>query len=545
MKPFVKRTEDNFEPSDDGKCSVAENAMVSTASKQATLAGVEALKKGGNAVDAAVAAALALGVSEPQGSGFGGQTMIMLSQNGKSTAIDGSSRAPSLAHVSALTENDRSVGYRATTVPGTLATLAYASRKYGTLPWETLLEPAIKTAEEGFPVTNLQHTLQKREVINFEKVDSRSGARYFLKDNKPYEAGEIFKQPDLAKMLKRLANKGVEDFYNGKIAKMIDADMRENGGLLRYDDLNLIPWPVERKPLSASYRGLRIDTMPPPGAGKPLLFVLSMLDMVPQDFEFKEPFLKDLLLIHLIRRALLERDGKPFHPLFSSLIDNEVDMLNPQYIKKTMEEILEKLDIMLYPAIPTYDESSGETTHLSVIDKDGTAVSLTQSVERVYGSKAAAEGLGFLYNNYLYDFDYNKPEHPFYLRPNHVPWATVSPTLVYNDDKIWIAIGSPGSERVLSALTQFMVNITELGMSVGESMKAPRLHCSMGGLVSLEAQRFPEGLTTYLEKKGYRIRELEPYAFYIGALHGVLKKHDNSGFQGIADVRRDGLAAGI
>ena len=545
MSLSVKTIEDKFKTDQKGKCAVAKNAMVSSASKHATRAGTAVLKKGGNAVDAAAATALGLAVSEPQGSGMGGQTMIMLSRNGQSSAIDGSSRAPSLAHVSALNIDERRVGYRATTVPSTPATLAYAVRKYGRLKWEEVLEPAIKIAEEGFPVTELQHNLQKREIQNFKAVISQSGAKYFLKDGKPYEIGENFQQPDLANMLKRLAKEGVEDFYNGKIAKMIDADMRENGGLLRADDLALIPWPVEREPLSANFRGLRVDTMPPPGAGKPFLFALSMLDMLPGDFRFDEEFQKDLLLVHVIRKALLERDGKPYHPLFSSMMDTDVDMLNPGYIKQSMDEILEKLDMAIYPTVPTSDESQGETTHLSVIDNDGLAVSLTQSVERVYGSKAAAGGLGFLYNNYLDDFDYEKPEHPYYLRPNHLPWATVSPSLIYDEDKVWIAIGSPGSERVLSALTQFLVNITEHGMSIDESMKAPRLHCSMGGLVSLEAERFPSGLTDYLSSKGYRISELDPYAFYIGALHGVLRKKDGSGFQGIADVRRDGLAEGI
>ncbi len=541
----MQETEDKFKSTDDGKCSTSSNAMVSSASGPATRAGVEVLKKGGNAADAAVAVAVALGVSEPQGSGMGGQTMILLSVNNRSIVIDGSSRAPSLAHVSAIRGEDHSTGYRATTVPSTPATLAYLHREYGKLKWKEVIEPAIRIAEEGFPITPLQNKLQQKELETFNKIPSRSGARYFLKNNKPYEPGEIFKQPELAAMLKRIADNGVEEFYNDKTAKMIDADMRENGGLLRYDDLVLIPWPQERQPLTGYFRGLKIDTMPPPGAGKPLLFVLSMLDFVPPHFKFDEEFQKDLLLVHVIRKALLERDGKPYHPLFAPYTDKEQDMFNREYVKNTMEEILEKLEIMLLPAVPTPDEQSQETTHMSVIDNDGMAVSLTQSVERVYGSKAAAAGLGFLYNNYLSDFEYEKPEHPFYLRPNHTPWATVSPTLVYRNDKVWIAVGSPGSERVLSAITQFLLNITELGMSIDEAVKSPRLHCSLGGLISLEAERFPANLPAYFEGKGYRIQRYEPYSFYLGALHAVLKRHDGKGFQGVADLRRDGLAAGI
>ncbi len=545
MNQNMQQTETKFTPTDDGKCAVTENAMVSTASKPATLAGVKVLKKGGNAVDAAVASAVALGVSEPQGSGMGGQTMIMLSVNGRSIAIDGSSRAPSLAHASSIRGEDHSVGYRATTVPSTPATLAYLHREYGKLKWKEVIEPAIEIAEDGFPITPLQNLLQKRELETLNNVPSRSGARYFLNNNQPYKPEEIFKQPHLASMLKRIAENGVEEFYTGQTAKMIDADMRENGGLLRYDDLVLIPWPQVRRPLTGYFRGLKIDTMPPPGAGKPLLFVLSLLDFVPPNFKYEEEFKKDLLLVHILRKALLERDGKPYHPIFSPYTDKEKDLFNREYVKTTMEEILDKLEIMLLPAVPTPDEQSGETTHMSVIDSSGMAVSLTQSVERVYGSKAAAEGLGFLYNNYLSDFEYEKPEHPYYLRPNHPPWATVSPTLVYRNDKIWIAVGSPGSERVLSAITQFLLNITELDMSIDEAVKAPRLHCSLGGLISLEAERFPANLPAYLESKGYRIQRYEPYSFYLGALHVVLKRHDEKGFQGVADLRRDGMAAGI
>ncbi len=496
-------------------------------------------------MDAAVAAAAALGVSEPQGSGMGGQTMILLNTNRGTVAIDGSSRAPSLAHASAITRQDRSIGYRATTVPGTPATLAFANRKYGRLPWKTVLGPAIELAEGGYPISKFQHNWQKRELPNFNKVHSRSGARYFLNNGQPYQVGEPFKQPELARMLKRMADEGVEDFYSGKTAKMIDADMRAKGGLLRYDDLVLIPLPLERQPLTGHFRGLRIDTMPPPGAGEPLLFALSMLDVVPPQFDFGEEFKKDLLLVHILRKALLERDGRPFHPVFSPFTDEDKNMFDKDYIQKVMDEILSKLEINLLPVIPTSDEKSGETTHLSVIDNQGMAVSLTQSIERIYGSKAAAEGLGFLYNNYLHDYEYERPEHPYYLRPNHVPWATVSPSLIYLNGNIWMAVGSPGSERVFAAITQFLLNITEFGMPVCESMKAPRLHCSLGGLISLEAGRFPEGLVDYFKEKGYRIEKLDDYAFYLGSLHAVLKRSDGKGLQAIADVRRDGYAAGI
>ena len=189
------------------------------------------LKEGGNAVDSAVASALVLGVTESQASGLGGQTMALIRKGDDVIAVDGSSRAPSLAHVSSVYQQDRSTGYRATTVPSTPATLWYIHDRYGALPLQQVVEPAISIAESGFPITELQNKLQMREVENFNKVESRSGIHYFFDDGKPFEAGKIFKQPDLARTLKRFSDKGVEEFYRGKTAHMIDADMRENGGL--------------------------------------------------------------------------------------------------------------------------------------------------------------------------------------------------------------------------------------------------------------------------------------------------------------------------
>jgi len=534
--------ESRFQPTDDGKCAEAENGMIATAFPDATQAGVEMLQHGGNAVDAACAAALALGVCEPQASGLGGQTMMLISMDGRVLAIDGSSRAPSLAHVSGLYKNDRSYGYRATTVPSTPATLWYVNKTYGELPWETIVEPAIRLAEEGYKITPLQHRLQKRELKNFDKVDSQSGKNYFLKDGKPYSPGDIFRQPDLARVLTTLAEKGVKEFYLGMIAKQIDADMREHGGLLRYEDLALIPWPIVRKPLRRKFRGFAVYSMPPPGAGRGLLFTLMMLNTIRPRHLHKDAMNRALLLVEIIRKALLERTDRPFDPNFYPQVA-ERDMLNSRYVRQSILEITHAARIPM-PIRESEDEVTGETTHLSVIGSTGMAVSLTQSIERVYGSKAAAEGLGFLYNNYMVDYEYKVVSHPFYLRPNAVPWATVAPTFIFHNKEMWLAVGSPGSGRIFSTIAQFLLHIIDEHQSIGEAMLAPRLHCSLSGRVSLEAERFPRELVEHLQREGYRIDERKPYSFYLGAIHAVLKKHDGTGFQGVADIRRDGTAGG-
>jgi len=537
-----KKIESTFLPTEDGKSAESKNGMVSTAFPDATRAGVEMLRRGGNAVDAACASALALSVCEPQSSGLGGQTMMLIYTGKKVLAVDGSSRAPSLVHVNAVYKGDRSLGYRAATVPSTPATLWYVQERYGRLRWAEICEPAVQLARKGYKITPLQHRLQKQQLENFDSVESRSGKKYFLKKGKPYSPGDLFRQPDLARLLEMIAEKGVGEFYSGKIAKQIDSDMREHGGLLRYDDLALVPWPIIRAPLRRKFRKLRVYTMPPPGAGRTLLFTLMMINTVSSKLLHRSEVDRAHLLVEIFRQALLERSDRPFDPNYYPQVSDE-NMLNRGYARQCINEIIRSTGNR-FPIRETEDEQSGETTHLSVIDRSGMAVSLTQSIERVYGCKAAADGLGFLYNNYLVDYEYKIPSHPFYLRPNGVPWATVSPSLIFDNEDIWMAVGSPGSERVFSAISQFLLHVIDENLPISDAVYAPRLHCSLGGRVSLEAERFSGEIIELLERKGYRIQKKESFSFYLGAIHAVLKKHDGSGFQGVAEVRRDGIAEG-
>ncbi len=535
--------ENKFKATNDGKCSISKRGMIATQSKEATEAGCRILESGGNAIDAAIAAAWTLGVTEPQASGLGGQTMMVLSSGEKIIAIDGSSRAPSLAHPNSVYKQDRALGYRASTVPSTPATLEYVHECYGSLSRQQVMEPAIHYAKEGYPITPLQEKLLIREKSKFEQVDSQSGLYYFYNNSSPYKSGEKFKQPDLANTLQRLAEKGIQDFYRGTIAKKIDADMRENGGLIHLDDLAMIPYPIEREPLNKRINGFEIYTMPPPGSGRSLLFLLTMMDLLPDEMKHQDEVTQYMLFIKLLRKTLLERSDRPYDPNFFPQIADNADMLDEKYAQEILDVTLRDMNII--PFLPADDEVSGETTHLSVIDENGLAVSLTQSIERVYGSKAAASGLGFLYNNYLFDFDYQLPEHPFYLRPNAVPWATVAPTLVFKDESVFMALGSPGSERIISTLGLFLHKTLIEGFSIDQSMEAPRLHCSLGGRVSLEANRFPDSLISKLKDEGYRIDPREDFAFYLGCVQAILKCRNQDKFQGVADIRRDGHAKGI
>jgi gamma-glutamyltranspeptidase/glutathione hydrolase len=285
--------------------------------------------------------------------------------------------------------------------------------------------------------------------------------------------------------------------------------------------------------------------MPLPAAGRTLLFSLLMLDQLPINTFNEKNFAnkKIHLLAEILRKAFLERYDRPFDPNFYPQLVKK-DMLRRKYARQSIREILKNVDKTILSTIVSEDELSGETTHLSVMDNNGMAVSLTQSIERVYGSKAAAEGLGFLYNNYLMDYEYSLINHPFYLRPNKPPWATVAPTLLFLGEDLWMSLGSPGSERIISTLSQFLIHITEGNLSIDKAMKEPRIHCSLGGRVSLEADRFSPDLIGFLKEKGYRIDTRESFAFYLGCIQAVLKCHSGKGFQGIADVRREGTAKG-
>jgi gamma-glutamyltranspeptidase / glutathione hydrolase len=472
----LERIEGGFGATSDGKCSTSENGMVSTAFPEATQAGFEMLRQGGNAIDAAVASAFALGVCEPQASGLGGQSMAILHCKGNTIALDGSSRVPSLAHIDRIDKKtQRFQGYKATTIPSTPAVLGYLHFRYGRLDWSEVLKPAIQIAREGYQITQLQHDMQKRELEKFLSMDSLSGAKYFLKEGKePYAVGEKFVQNDLSGLLEHLAQHGIKSFYTGEIAKQIDEDMRFNEGFLRMEDLALIPWPVERKPIRRNYRKVKIFTCPPPGAGRTLLLVLQMMKNLPSKF-FKNPNPKMFhFLAETFRKGLLNHKERPFDPNIYPQLPHDKKILSLEFARNLSSSIRDEID----PTLPMTElfTLNNDTTHLSVMDNEGNAIGITQSIELVYGSKVAARGLGFLYNNYMSSLDTTDPSHPYYLRPNAVPWSSVAPIIAFHNDQPWLVAGSPGSERIFSTMSQFLSHVIDGGLPISEAMLRPRMH---------------------------------------------------------------------
>ena len=510
------------------RIGASKNGMIATQHHCATDAGREILEAGGNAIDAAVAAALALGVCEPAASGIGGQTMMLIhiAEPRRTFALDGSSRAPNRANAELFQETRTRVkGHRATTVPSTLATLDYARREYGTMELGRLLEQSIKIAKDGFPISPLKNRLTKREL---KSLKSGTAASLFLKNgSRPFPIATVFTQPTLAKTYARLAKQGIQDFYQGQIARHIHKDMQENGGLLHEDDLAQIPQPIERKPVSCNFEGSRVITFPPPGAGRTLVEMLNIYENIPEELHIPDTPQGTVALAEVIRRAFLDRRDRPYDPTFYAQIDDK-RMMNKDYAEKVAKIIKKRI------------KSQGETTHLSVMDKFGNVVALTQSIERVYGSCAASPKLGFLYNNYMSAFEYEDMSHPYYMRPNAAPWASVAPTIVFHGRRPWLAIGSPGSDRIAPSILQVLMRLHYMGPL--DAVSAPRMHCGINGEVSLEMTRMRNDIPDALKNRGFTIKQRDPYSFYLGCVQLVMYEKDT--FIGVADPRRDGSAAG-
>ena len=505
----------------------SELGMIATSHYLASAAGVEMLEKGGNAVDAAVAASLALGVCEPAGSGLGGMTMMVIHHavSNQTFALTGPCRAPHLATPEALQRVNRYRGYPAVAIPTNPATLDFALSRYGTLNTAEVLAPAIDIAEEGYPVTALQH---RNAVQSREALAAGTAARLFLdSDARPFPPGTWFRQPELAQTLRRLADAGFQDFYQGDIARMIVNDMQRNNGFIGARDLADIPWPQEMTPVYGQFGDAHAFSLGPPGGGIALIEMLNLFNaMAGADFDPDSPE-GVVLLAAIIRQA--RRDRRKYRLKIKADAVAEADeYLDADYARMAADIIHTELG------------SRGETSHVSVMDRYGNAVALTQSIERSFGAGVATEGLGFLYNGFLRAFKVKNKKHPYYLRPAAVARSNAAPTVLIKDGLPWVAIGNTGSERMASGIFEVLVRLRNQTPFV--AVHAPRLHCTPEGIVLIEAERFSPACLTTLAEHGFSLQQLDPYSFKMGGLQLVVRETD--GFVGVGEPRRDGTAAG-
>ncbi len=482
--------------------ATSEQGMVATAHYLATAAGVEMLAAGGNAIDAAVAASLALGVCEPAGSGLGGMTMALIHLAGpaRTFVLGGACRAPRLATPERVRGRSRYRGHHAAAVPTNAAVLGAALSRYGSLRRRDVLAPAIRIAEQGYPLTTVQHHLAgvyRRPLRNW------GAGRFFLDAaQQPLPAGTWMRPSALAATLRRLSQAGFDDFYHGEIARRIDDDMERHNGFLRADDLREFSEPGETQPLEGEFGGRLAATVGPPGGGVALLQMFRVLGHLPErGFDLDSPE-GVVALAEAIRNTRADRRRRSMRA--------------------------------------TGPDDRGETSHICIADRHGNWVSMTQSLERSFGSAAQHPELGFLYNGYLRTFKVRNARHPHYLRAGAAARSNAAPTLLFEGGKPCAAIGNTGSERLASGIVQVLLRLA--GQTPFEAVLAPRLHCTPEGLVLLEAERFAPASVEALAAKGFELQRLDAFSFKVGGLQLIVKQ--GNACCGVAEPRRDGAAGG-
>ncbi|TRC93545.1 gamma-glutamyltransferase [Mesorhizobium sp. WSM4303] len=467
-----------------------EHGMVVTAQHFASEAGVEVLKKGGNAVDAAVAVGYALAVLYPNAGNIGGGGFMTIRfKDGKSTFLDFRERAPLAATKTMYLDTDGKPvkgasldGYLAVGVPGSVAGFEMAREKYGTLPRQDLMAPAIAYAKDGF-------VLDQGDAASFASNAARlakdpAAAAIFLKpDGKPYGAGERLLQPDLAASLAAISEKGTDAFYKGAIADAIVKASGAKGGILAKADFE--QYAVrELKPVSCTYRGYEIISSPPPSSGGVIICeILNVLEGYPLSYLGADSAETVHVMVEAMRHAYVDRNSALGDPDF---VDNPVSkLLDKGYAKDIRDKIDPFRAGVSQDLMPKGFGESKETTHYSIIDNDGNAVAVTYTLNGSFGAGVVADGTGILLNNEMDDFT-QKPGVPnLYglvqgeanaIQPRKTPLSSMSPTVVAKDGKPFMVIGSPGGSRIITITLEAIVNVIDHGMNIQEAIDAPRIH---------------------------------------------------------------------
>jgi gamma-glutamyltranspeptidase/glutathione hydrolase len=535
----------------------ARNGMVASASEIASRVGVEIMQKGGNAIDAAVAVGLALAVTWPSAGNLGGGGFMMIRRaDGATEIIDYRERAPLAAsHDMYLDKEGKvideasTVGYKAVGVPGTVAGLALALEHHGKMKWSDVIEPSRKLAAEGFTVGfHLMRSLKVSEKLLSRFPESK---RIFLGDGKMHQEGDHFTQPELAATLERLKKNGPREFYEGETAKMIAEDMKAGGGLVTAEDLKTYE-PTVRQPLKGTYRGYDILTMPPPSSGGVAL--LEMLNML-EGYNIGELGHNSSDAIHLLvevqRRAFADRaaflgDADFVKVPVEGLVSKDYSRKIAQSIKPdraTPSDEIREGEPVGY--------ESPETTHFTVMDKDGNVVSNTYTLNNSYGSGVTAKGTGILLNNEMDDFT-SKPGVPNAygllqsennsIAPRKRPLSAMTPTIVLKDGKFYFAVGSPGGPTIINTVLQVLVNVIDFGMNIRQAIEAPRIHHQWKP-DHIRWEPFGVNRDTWnaLVKKGHKFADKPGY---MGDAEGIMIDAETGIMLGASDPRLGGVTVG-
>ncbi|NOT47222.1 MAG: gamma-glutamyltransferase [Acidobacteria bacterium] len=537
------------------------HAMVASQHELASRIGVEIMRKGGNAVDAAIAVGLALAVVYPEAGNIGGGGFMLIRRaDGKAFAVDYREMAPKAAGRDIFINKDgelikgeggSQIGYRASGVPGTLAGFDHAFKKYGSgkIKWADLVDPARRIAANGYVLSYRLANLLVGYKGHLAKYPDSN--RIFLNNGNYYKEGDVFKQPDLAATLGRIQKNGGQEFYTGETARMIADDMKANNGLITLEDLkNYVA--KDREPLRGSYRGYEIITMPPPSSGGiVLLQVLNMLEA----FDVRSMGHNSAAELHLYteasRLAFADRAEYMGDPDYASV---ETPLLtNKAYATKRMAGFDPKKALASKDARPgdlTMSEGT-ETTHFTVVDPDGTVVTNTYTINDLYGSRVTAKGTGVLLNDEMDDFA-ARPGKPnlFGLvqgERNKVeggkrPLSSMTPTIVMRKDGTpWFALGARGGPRIISAVMQSVINVIDFDMNIQQAIDAPRIHHQwLPDEISFEQFGMSPDTRNILASFGHTFAEKPGN---IASATGIMIGKDGVRL-GAIDSRSDGMAVG-
>jgi len=535
---------------------VAKNSMITSEESYATRAGLQVLREGGNAVDAAVTVGFTLAVTYPRAGniGGGGFMLIYIADTNEVVAIDYREKAPGAATRDMFVDQEGNVDKEKSMhsvlsagVPGTVAGLALALDNYGTITLKRALQPAIELAESGFIVNRelSDSLLQAKERMN---ASSASMEIFFKTDGATYMPGDTIVQKDLAKSLKDIAKNGASTFYSGEIARKIDIFMKESGGLITKEDMASYK-PVIRKPVSGTYRGYEIYSMPPPSSGGVhLIQILNLLEHYPLNSYGHNTAKSIHIMAEAMKLAYAERSKHLGDPDFSPVPVKE--LISKSYSGNNKHRIDSEKPTPSKEILPsTFAPSEGNnTTHFSVIDSYGNAVSNTYTLNFSYGSKITVPGTGILLNNEMDDFS-SKPGTPNAyglvggklnaIGPNKRMLSSMTPTIVMKEGKPFIVTGSPGGSRIITTVLQIITNVIDFNMNIAQATNAPRIHHQW----LPDELRGEEGISddtiNLLEHMGHKVI-IGPT---MGSTQSIMKLGDY--LYGASDPRRSGgLSAG-
>ncbi|MBT6036310.1 MAG: hypothetical protein HOH18_07520 [Kordiimonadaceae bacterium] len=520
----------------EGQTAVAQEkkfaGYVTSSTVEATEVGVEILEKGGNAFDAAVAVSLAVAASGPASSGVFGQTVMLVQPaDGEPYVIHGTTLSPASIPDN-VTREQLTGGRTASTIPSTLKVLSYTLKNYGSgnFSWEQLVNPSVKILEEGFKVGPFRHKAFNYYGLGFK--DQKEAAEMFFKpDGLPYQLGETFRHPIMAKTMQRIAEKGADEFYKGDMAKEIAADMAINGGWITYDDLANFPDPKIVEPIKSTYRGYEIVSLPPPFGGWIMMQILNLLEAQTPEAIDTDDAERRIALLNAMRLGHGTRANDPVPGFY----DYDADV-SIKISKREATRMLEHYKSGM----------GGETTHYSVVDGEGNAIAVTQSIDNYFGGLTVHPQLGFIYNNYMQSFRLKDDGSPYVLKENEMPLSSMTGTIVKKDGETQMVLGSPASARIISAVAQVTSYWIDVEKDIKNAVDAYRVHVVPDNKAYIEGPIVDSALLKAMAKYDYSLNRPSygvsdsQYDPYFGGVHALAKQDGK--WAGAADPRRDGRA---